>query len=182
MLDRKGRPSGARPRGRESAQGKPDESARGRRDVADTRPRDLHVGLRPLVRKRPLTAPGTRLPQDRARARALRHLASSSPPLPPLQRRAPAGTPRARSPAPLRRHRRAHFPAAGEGTSLTRAGRRRMGSRSRAWAGPGQALPGPPTSPREAARWSAVPQLLPGLRSQSLLLGGPEGPGAVRLF
>lgn len=172
VLDRNGRPSGARPRGR--------ERARGQRDVADTLPRDLHVGLCPLVRKRPLTAPGTRLSQDPARARARRQLASSPPlPLPAARtRRYPArpltGPAAPSSPRALPGGRR------GDVTDA-----RRSTANGKSQQGVGGARAGSPRPfhlPAEAARWSAVPQLLPGLSSQSSLLGRPEGPGSVHLF
>ncbi|XP_065741243.1 interleukin-5 receptor subunit alpha [Phocoena phocoena] len=168
VLDRNGRPSGARPRGR--------ERARGQRDVADTLPRDLHVGLCPLVRKRPLTAPGARLPQDPARARARRQLASSPPlPLPAARtRRYPArpltGPAAPSSPRALPGGRR------GDVTDA-----RRSTANGKSQQGVGGARAGSPRPfhlPAEAARWSAVPQLLPGLSSQSSLLGRPEGPGS----
>ncbi|XP_007450102.1 PREDICTED: interleukin-5 receptor subunit alpha [Lipotes vexillifer] len=144
--------------------------------MADTRPRDLHVGLRSLVRKRPLTAPGTRLPQDPARARARRQLASSPPlPLPAARtRRYPArpltGPAAPSSPRALPGGRRGDVSdtrrSTANGKSQQGVGGARAGS------------PRPSHLPAEAVRWSAVPQLLPGLRSQWSLLGRPEGPGS----
>ena len=64
VLDLKGRPK-ARPQGRESAQGKPDESARSQSDVAETRSHDLDSGLYSRGRKRPLTAPAPAFPKTK---------------------------------------------------------------------------------------------------------------------
>lgn len=174
-------PHQARDQGAREDAGGPAAGGRPRAGQRPRRPEDSAGGPRPPRRappprvREPLGVPEPRPagPRGLASHEDRRPLRAPPLPLPAARARSP---PRRRSPARCRRRRRAHFRAAGDVTSLTRAGRRPMGSGSRICGRGREAHSAPPTSPRRCDPPSAICWRLRGPRRPPRPLGtrGPR--------